>query len=78
VCRADVRNDRTARPRRGELLEVVVVPVSNVDRAKDFYAEQLGFEVDHDTVVGEGRRVVHRSARIIGTCGLPHHAAGES
>jgi len=39
-------------------LEVVVVPVSDVDRAKAFYAEQLGFAVDHDTVIGEGMRVV--------------------
>src|SRR5918995_6067149 len=39
-------------------LEGVVVPVSDVDRAKAFYAEQLGFAVDHDTVVGEGMRVV--------------------
>ena len=30
-------------------LEVVVVPVTDVDRAKDFYADQLGFNVDHDT-----------------------------
>ena len=30
-------------------LEVVVVPVSDVDRAKSFYAEKLGFAVDHDT-----------------------------
>ena len=30
-------------------LEVVVVPVSDVDRAKDFYAGQLGFAVDHDS-----------------------------
>jgi catechol 2,3-dioxygenase-like lactoylglutathione lyase family enzyme len=39
-------------------LEVVVVPVSDVDRAKAFYAEQLGFNVDHDTKVGEGQRIV--------------------
>lgn len=39
-------------------LEVVVVPVSNVDRAKAFYAEQLGFGVDHDTKVSEGNRIV--------------------
>ncbi len=39
-------------------LEVVVVPVSDVDRAKAFYAEQLGFEVDHDTRVSEGNRIV--------------------
>jgi catechol 2,3-dioxygenase-like lactoylglutathione lyase family enzyme len=39
-------------------LEVVVVPVSDVDRAKAFYAEQLGFNVDHDTKAGEGNRIV--------------------
>ena len=39
-------------------LEVVVVPVSDVDRAKAFYAEQLGFRVDHDTKVSEGNRIV--------------------
>jgi catechol 2,3-dioxygenase-like lactoylglutathione lyase family enzyme len=39
-------------------LEVVVVPVADVDRAKAFYADQVGFVVDHDTVVGEGQRVV--------------------
>jgi catechol 2,3-dioxygenase-like lactoylglutathione lyase family enzyme len=39
-------------------LEVVVVPVSNVDRAKAFYAERLGFDVDHDTEVSEGNRIV--------------------
>lgn len=39
-------------------LEVVVVPVSDVERAKAFYAEQVGFVVDHDTTVGEGQRVV--------------------
>jgi catechol 2,3-dioxygenase-like lactoylglutathione lyase family enzyme len=39
-------------------LEVVIVPVSDVDRAKAFYAEQLGFHVDHDTTVSEGNRIV--------------------
>ena len=39
-------------------LEVVLVPVSDVDRAKAFYAEQLGFNVDHDTQVTEGKRIV--------------------
>jgi predicted enzyme related to lactoylglutathione lyase len=29
-------------------LEVVTVPVSDVDRAKEFYAEKLGFTVDVD------------------------------
>ena len=39
-------------------LEVVVVPVWDMDRAKAFYAEQLGFTVDHDVEVIEGNRVV--------------------
>ena len=39
-------------------LEVVVVPVSDVDRSKAFYADQLGFDVDHDTVIGDDVRIV--------------------
>jgi len=39
-------------------LEVIVVPVADVDRAKDFYAGRLGFNVDHDTKVSEGNRIV--------------------
>lgn len=30
-------------------LEVVVVPVSDIDRAKRFYSEGVGFDIDHDT-----------------------------
>ena len=39
-------------------LEVVVVPVSDVDRAKTFYAEKLGFDLDHDTRISEDYHVV--------------------
>jgi len=39
-------------------LEVVVVPVTDVDRAKSFYADQLGFNVDHDTKVSDEMRFV--------------------
>jgi catechol 2,3-dioxygenase-like lactoylglutathione lyase family enzyme len=39
-------------------LEVVVVPVSDVDRAKDFYVEKLGFNVDTDYQAGENFQVV--------------------
>ena len=39
-------------------LEVVVVPVSDLDRAKEFYAERLGFHVDHDVRIGAGARIV--------------------
>jgi catechol 2,3-dioxygenase-like lactoylglutathione lyase family enzyme len=39
-------------------LEVVVVPVSDVDRSRQFYAEQIGFAVDLDTTTETGIRVV--------------------
>lgn len=39
-------------------LEVVVVPVSDIDRAKAFYADRVGFLVDHDTVINEDVRIV--------------------
>jgi catechol 2,3-dioxygenase-like lactoylglutathione lyase family enzyme len=44
-------------------LEVVVVPVSDVDRAKAFYANQLGFVVDHDTTISDDVRVVQLTPR---------------
>ncbi len=39
-------------------LEVVPIPVSDVDRAKRFYGEQVGFLVDLDTRLGDGIRLV--------------------
>ncbi len=39
-------------------LEVVVIPVSDVDRAKQFYSEQVGFTLDVDHRAGENFRVV--------------------
>jgi predicted enzyme related to lactoylglutathione lyase len=39
-------------------LELVVVPVSDVDRAKQFYVEQVGFNADHDHQVNEQLRFV--------------------
>ena len=39
-------------------IEVVQVPVSDVDLAKDFYSKQLGFNVTVDTVVPGGMRIV--------------------
>ncbi len=44
-------------------LELVVIPVTNVDRAKRFYSEQLGFVVDHDTRIGDAVRVVQLTPR---------------
>jgi catechol 2,3-dioxygenase-like lactoylglutathione lyase family enzyme len=39
-------------------LEVVIVPVSDIDRAKDFYSDQVGFVVDVDAQPTENFRVV--------------------
>ena len=39
-------------------LELVVVPVSDIDRAKDFYLDQVGFELHIDHSAGEDFRVV--------------------
>lgn len=39
-------------------LELVVVPVSDVDRAKSFYVDKVGFNPDHDFTVSEDMRFV--------------------
>ena len=39
-------------------LEVVPVPVKDVDRAKRFYSEQVGFVVDLDTQISDEMRLV--------------------
>ena len=39
-------------------LELVLVPVSDVDRAKAFYSEQAGFHADHDHRVSDEIRFV--------------------
>jgi catechol 2,3-dioxygenase-like lactoylglutathione lyase family enzyme len=39
-------------------LELVLVPVSDVDRAKAFYTEKAGFDVDVDAAPAPGFRVV--------------------
>lgn len=39
-------------------IEVIVVPVSDVERARQFYEKDMGFVVDHDTTLGPGNRIV--------------------
>jgi predicted enzyme related to lactoylglutathione lyase len=39
-------------------LELVPIPVSDIDRAKAFYVERAGFHLDHDVQPSEGVRVV--------------------
>lgn len=39
-------------------LELVILPVTDIDRAKAFYSDKVGFGVDVDFSAGEGFRVV--------------------
>ena len=39
-------------------LELVTIPVSDVDRAKSFYVDQAGFHADHDHTVSDALRFV--------------------
>ena len=39
-------------------LELVVIPVGDVDRAKEFYVERFGFHADHDHVISPELRFV--------------------
>lgn len=39
-------------------LELVLIPVTDVDRAKRFYTEQMGFGLLVDTPIGPGKRIV--------------------
>ncbi|MGY1619534.1 VOC family protein [Geodermatophilus sp. SYSU D00691] len=62
-------------------LEVLVVPVSDVDRAKEFYGGKLGFAVDTDFAPNEHFRVVQvtppgSACSIVFGTGIPQSAAG--
>jgi catechol 2,3-dioxygenase-like lactoylglutathione lyase family enzyme len=39
-------------------IELVAIPVTDVDRAKAFYVDQVGFNPDHDHTVSESLRFV--------------------
>ncbi|MDQ6884517.1 MAG: glyoxalase superfamily protein [Candidatus Dormibacteraeota bacterium] len=39
-------------------LELVILPVSDIDRAKAFYVDQVGFHADHDQTVSDQIRFV--------------------
>jgi len=63
-------------------LEVVVVPVSDIDRAKAFYADQLGFTLDHDITINVDTRIVQLTppgsgcSIVIGKGAVPDMAPG--
>jgi predicted enzyme related to lactoylglutathione lyase len=57
-------------------LELVPLPVADIDRAKQFYVESVGFELNHDVRPGDGLRVVQltppgSTCSIVLSAGLP-------
>ncbi len=44
-------------------IELVAIPVSDIDRAKSFYADKAGFHVDHDHTVSDEIRFVQLTPR---------------
>jgi catechol 2,3-dioxygenase-like lactoylglutathione lyase family enzyme len=57
-------------------LELVPVPVADIDRAKGFYVDKLGFNADHDVQPADGVRVVQltppsSACSILLSAGLP-------
>ncbi len=63
-------------------LELIAVPVTDVDRARDFYAHQVGFHVDFDQAMGDGIRFVQLTppgsacSIAIGRWGFPQSEPG--
>ena len=51
-------SDSLADPPMTMRLELVPLPTTDVDRLKAFYADQVGFHLDHDVQPGNGMRVV--------------------
>jgi catechol 2,3-dioxygenase-like lactoylglutathione lyase family enzyme len=39
-------------------LELVPIPVSDIQRAKTFYVDKVGFHLDHDTQPGNGMHII--------------------
>ncbi len=63
-------------------LEVIVIPVADLDRAKTFYEGQLGFNVDHDTKISDEIRIIQFTPRgsgcsvVIGKGAVPEMPPG--
>jgi catechol 2,3-dioxygenase-like lactoylglutathione lyase family enzyme len=62
-------------------LELVAVPVTDVDRAKAFYVDQVGFQADHDHRVTDDLRFVQltppgSACSIVMGAGVTHMAPG--
>jgi len=60
---AEAKHSTTGGSSMDYRLELIVLPVADVDRAKAFYAEQVGFTLDVDSSPAEGFRVVQLTPR---------------
>jgi catechol 2,3-dioxygenase-like lactoylglutathione lyase family enzyme len=58
-------------------LEVVPVPVADIDRAKAFYVEKIGFNADFDNLLGENGRIVQLTPHGSGCSVLLSKGIGE-
>jgi catechol 2,3-dioxygenase-like lactoylglutathione lyase family enzyme len=58
VFGSDQRKSRKGTHLMDLKLELVILPVSDIDRAKSFYTEQLGFNADHDVTVSDEIRFI--------------------
>ena len=56
-------------------LELVAVPVTDVDRAKAFYVDQVGFNADHDHQVSDEMRFVQLTPPGLGVLDRDRHRA---
>ncbi len=54
----ELSGGRTRLPSMDWKIELIFIPVSDVDRAKAFYVDQVGFHPDHDQQVNEQVRFV--------------------
>src|SRR5919108_5572278 len=65
TCFAETRTSHRPRRRNGMdwKLELVAIPVSDVDRAKAFYVDRVGFNADHDHTVSDELRFVQLTPR---------------
>jgi catechol 2,3-dioxygenase-like lactoylglutathione lyase family enzyme len=64
-------------------LEVVIAPVSDVERAREFYEDKLGFTLDTDHQGGESFRVIQvtppgSACSILRAAAAPLHASDDA
>lgn len=57
-------------------LEVVPLPITDVERSLSFYVNKVGFHLDHDVQPGNGMRVIQTASRV-GSAHIPFRAVAK-